>query len=85
MQLEFLNWDSIVLVHLKALDKEEGTLTGEGLVKRDFVPSIVDLGDQILHFIRVERRLTNHHLVQHDTKGPCVNLGTVASLFQQLW
>ena len=83
--MKFFNWDSIVFVHLKTLDEEEGTFAGESLIEGDFVPSIVDLGDQVLHLVGVEWRLANHHLIQHDTKSPCVDLGTVASLFQQLW
>ena len=84
MLIKLLNWHTVVFIHLQALHQEEARLDTNRLIKREFVSAIVDLGNEIFHFIGVERSDTHEHLVQHDSQGPRVHLGTVATLFQKL-
>ena len=84
MAAELLNRDPVFLVHLHALHHKEARFDGNGLLQGDFVPTVVDFGDEVIHLKAVERGDAVEHLEEHHAQRPSVHLRTVAPLFQQL-
>ena len=84
METNLFYWNSIILIHLKTLEKEKSTFDRKRLVQRNLIPSIIDLGNQVFHFIRMEWCFTDHHLIQHNSKSPSIDFCTVTSLFKEL-
>ena len=85
MLVELLYWDTVVLVHLKALDEEQARLDVNRFVKADFVAPIINLCDQILHLKTVEWRDADEHFIEHYAECPSVDLLAITALFEQLW
>ena len=63
MLVEFLYGYAVVFVHLQALYEEQACLDAYWLIEGQFVASIVDLGNQVLHLVGVEGSHTHEHLV----------------------
>ena len=85
MLLQLFDRNPIIFVHLHALDHEETSLHVHWLSsRRKFVATIINLGNQVLHFEAMEGRNANKHLVEHDSERPGIHLDTIAALFQQL-
>ena len=85
MLVELLYWDTVVLVHLKALDEEQARLDVNRFVEADFVAPIINLCNQIFHLKTMEGSDAHEHLIEHYAKGPRVDLLTITALFEQLW
>ena len=85
MLVELLYWDTVVLVHLKALDEEQARLNVNRFVETDFVAPIINLCYQIFHLKTVEGRDADEHFIEHNSEGPSVDLLTITALFKQLW
>ena len=85
MLVQLLNWDTVVFVHLEALDEEQARLDVNRFVEADFVAPIINLCDQIFHLKTVEGRDADEHFIEHYSEGPSVDLLAITALFEQLW
>ena len=54
MLCQLLNGNPVTFVHLHALNQEKAGLHTDGLWKGNFVAAIVNLSDQVFHFVTVE-------------------------------
>ena len=84
MIAELLDGDPIAFVHLETLNEEEASLHLDVLLQGDLVATIVDLCNQILHLVAVERSQADQQLVEHHAQCPGVHLLVVAALLEKL-
>ncbi len=76
---------ALVFMRLKTFKKEETDFNGRSFaLHAHFVPTVVDLTDQLAHFVAMERRYAHKHFIENDAESPRIDCVVVTTALDNL-